>query len=183
MLYYEFWSVFPKISPKGSNLVHWNLLLSLRFKFGNSRFWTHARAEWLALEREIRASSTLHCFTVRSSGVLDARARTCVTRSSGYRAPNRAWFSPIQYFWHVLQTAQAGRFTLKRSILFACTLERVNTRSSRTPVFWKLVECFKRVSLHPHFILGILRPSLRHLNEDFDVKPHWVKIGIKLLFF
>ena len=42
---------------------------------------------------------------------------------------------------------------------------------------------FLSASLHPHSILGILRPSLRHLNEDIDVEPHRGKLGIKLLFF
>ena len=36
--------------------------------------------------------------------------------------------------------------------------------------------------MHPHLILSIPRPSLRHLNEDIDVEPHRDKLGIKLLF-
>ena len=114
MLNYEFWSVFQEIGPKESNLIHLKLNLSLRFKSGNSRFWTHARAGWLALEREIRAPSILHYFEVRSSGRINARVGPCVTRSSGCRAPNRAWFLHIQHFW-----------------LFCSTLERVSLSSSR----------------------------------------------------
>ena len=39
-------------------------------------------------------------------------------------------------------------------------------------------KCFLSVFLHPHPILGILRPSLRHLNEDLDVEPHRGNLGI-----
>ena len=95
MLYYVFANVFQEMSPRGLNLMLWKLNLSLRFKSGNSRFWTHARAGWLALEREIRALSTLHRFKVRSSGIIDARAGHFVSCLSGCRAPNQAWFSPI----------------------------------------------------------------------------------------
>ena len=98
MSYYVFTSVFQEMGPKELNLLHLLLNLSLRFKSGNSRFWTHARAGWLALEREIRAPSILHCFGVCSSGVIDARAWPCVLRSSGCRAPDRAWCLPIQHF-------------------------------------------------------------------------------------
>mgnify|MGYP003702634593 CR=1 FL=1 len=104
---------FQEMGPKESNLIHLKLNLSLRFKSGNSRFWTHARAGWLTLEREIRAPSILHYFDVHSSGEIDAWAGPCVLRSSGCRAPNRAWFSPIQHFR-----------------LFCSTLERLSLHSS-----------------------------------------------------
>ena len=39
-------------------------------------------------------------------------------------------------------------------------------------------KCLPTVFLHPHLILGILRPSLRHLNEDLDVEPHRRNLGI-----
>lgn len=102
-----------KLAQEDRNLCFKSWNLSLRFKSGNSRFWTHARVGWLALEREIHAPSTLHCFEVRSSGIIDTRAGHCVLCSSGCRTPNRAWFSPIQHFW-----------------LFWRTLERVSLRSS-----------------------------------------------------
>ena len=87
MSYYEFTSVFQKISPKGSNLVHLKLILSLKVQSEISRFWTHARAGEVTLEREMRVSSTFIRFTVCSSGGMHARARVCVIRSSGGRAP------------------------------------------------------------------------------------------------
>ncbi|KAF5933713.1 hypothetical protein HYC85_029884 [Camellia sinensis] len=56
-----------------------NLVLSLEVQSGIPRFCTSARAGNLALERRIRASSiSLHCFTVRSSGGLGARAESCL---------------------------------------------------------------------------------------------------------
>ena len=121
---------FPGMRPSGLNLMLWKLNLSLGFKSGNSWFWTHARAGWLALEREIRAPSILHCFGVRSSGVIDARAWPCVLRSGGCRAPNRAWFSPIQHFWLFCSTLEYLSLRSSRNLC-------LHVRSSGTPVFWK----------------------------------------------
>ena len=72
MLNFEFWNVFWKIGPNSMVLMHLRLNLSLRFKSGNSRFWTHARTGWLALERGNRAPSILFYFWVSSSGVINA---------------------------------------------------------------------------------------------------------------
>ena len=73
---------------------------------------TLERGDWRS-SVEIVLPAFLFCFEVRSSGIIDARAGHCVSCSSGCRAPNRAWFSPIQHFW-----------------LFCRTLERVSLRSS-----------------------------------------------------
>ena len=53
----------------------------------HTEFMQSARAVKATLEREMCVSSTLHVFTVRLSGGMHARARTCVSRSSGGRAP------------------------------------------------------------------------------------------------
>ena len=97
MLFYVFTSVFQKMGPRGSVLMLLYLGFGLEVQSGISRSCTSARAEEVELERRIRASSiSLHCFTVRSSGGMSARAE----------------ISPIQYFYS----------TPERKI---CTLERV----------------------------------------------------------
>ena len=128
MLYYVFINVFQKMSPRGSVLMHFSLSLSLEVRSGIPRFRTPSRAGNLALERRIRASSiSLHCFTVRSSGGLGARAESCVSSSSGRRAE----ISLIQYFYSTLErgslrssvylccmTALAGKHALERDSVF-----------------------------------------------------------------
>mgnify|MGYP003703562855 CR=1 FL=1 len=94
--------------------MHLNLVLSLEVQSGFFRFRTSARAGKVPLERGIRASSISHCFTVRSSVVLDARAEACVLRSSGRRAPverpSSGDFTPPVH----LQYARAGDLPLER---------------------------------------------------------------------
>ena len=46
-----------------------------------------AQASKVTLEHEMRVSSTLHVFAVCASEGMHARARTCVSRSSGGRSP------------------------------------------------------------------------------------------------
>ena len=86
---------FPGIGPKGIEFDTFGVEFELEVQIWEFQFWTHARAGWLALEREIRAPSTLHCFEVRPSGIIDARAGHCVSCSSGCRAE----ISPMQYFY------------------------------------------------------------------------------------
>ena len=80
----EFWAW-------GSNLEIPNFGLTLERRTPRSSVHTgfirYARAGKMTLEREFCVSSTLPVFTVRSSGVMHARVRTCVSLSSGYRAP------------------------------------------------------------------------------------------------
>ena len=139
MLFYVFTSVSPEIIPRGSALMLLNLSLSLEVQSGISRFRTPARAEIETLERGIRASSSsLHCFTVRSSGGLGARAESRVSSSSGRRAS-------IERRFHLSST-----FTVRLNGIFdarACTfvswpLKRGNLSSSWTLFFWKLLKLF-----------------------------------------
>ena len=87
--------------------MHFNLSLSLEVQSGIPRFCTPARAWKVALERGIRASSiSAHCFTVRSSGVLGARAEACLKLE---RAASGDFTHPV-----LLQYARAEKFTLER---------------------------------------------------------------------
>ena len=132
MFNYEFIRVFQKMGPRGSVLIHLNLVLSLEVQSGIPRFCTSARADKCTLERRIRASSiSLHCFAVRSSGGLGARAESCVSARVGVERPSSGDFThPV-----LLQYARAGYLTLERVPLSACPLERSDLRSSGTPVF------------------------------------------------
>ena len=135
MLLHVFIRVFQKMSPRGSVLMHLNLSLSLEVQSGFSRFRTSARAGKFTLERGIRATSiSLHCFAVRSSGGLGARAESCLKLE---RASSGDFTHPV-----LLQYARAGNFALERVPLFACTLERGNLSSSGTLFFWKSWTCF-----------------------------------------
>ena len=107
MLFYVFINVFQKMGPRGLVLMHLNMSLSLEVQSGIPRFCTYARAGNLALERIIRASSiSLHCFTVRSSGGLGARAESCLKLE---RASSGDFTHPV-----LLQYARAGKLTLER---------------------------------------------------------------------
>ena len=148
------------MSPRGSVLMHFSLSLSLEVQSGIPRFRTPARAGNLALERRIRASSiSLHCFTVRSSGGLGARAESCLKLE---RASSGDFTHPV-----LLQYARAGKFTLERVPLLH---DRSSGETCARAGLCFSENAFKCTSLHPHPILGILRPSLRHLNEDIDVE-------------
>ena len=163
MLYYVFINVFQKMSPRGSVLMHFSLSLSLEVQSGIPRFCTSARAGKCTLERRIRASSiSLHCFTVRSSG------GSCLKLE---RASSGDFTHPV-----LLQYARAGKFTLERVPLLH---DRSSGDTCARAWLCFSENAFKCASLHPHPILGILRPSLRHLNEDIDVEPHRDKLGIK----
>ena len=124
MLFYVFINVLLKMGPRGLVLMLLSLVLNLELESGISRFQSSARAEEVPLERENRASSILHCFAVRSSGVLGAQAESCLKLE---RASSGDFTHPV-----LLQYARAGKFTLERVPLFACTLERGNLRSSVT---------------------------------------------------
>ena len=115
MLFYVFINVFQKMSPRESILMLFDLVLSLEVQSGFSRFCTSARAGKVTLEREIRASSiSLHCFTVRSSGGLGARAESCLKLE---RASSGDFTHPV-----LLQYARAGKFTLERvPLLHVCS--------------------------------------------------------------
>ena len=162
MLLYVFKRVFQKIGPRGSNFMHLSLVLNLELESGISRFQSSARAGEVPLERENRASSILHCFTVRSSGGLGARAESCLKLE---RASSGDFTHPV-----LLQYARAGKFTLERVPLLHVrssgeTWARAGLCFSENPE-----NAFKCAFLHPHPILGILRPSLRHLDEDIVVE-------------
>ena len=156
MLFYVFINVFWKFSPRGSVLMHLNLSLSLEVQSGFSRFRTSARAGKVTLERGIRASSiSLHCFAGRSSGGLGARAEACLKLE---RASSGDFTHPV-----LLQYARADKFTLERvPLLHVRSSGETCARAGRCVS----ENAFKWASLHPHPILGILRPSLRHLVED-----------------
>ena len=70
----------------------------------------------------------------------------------------------------LLQYARAGKLTLERVPLLHVRSSGGNLRSSGTLFSENSENAFKSAFLHPHPILGILRPSLRHLNEDIDVE-------------
>ena len=127
MLFYVFINVFQKMGPRGLVLMLLSLVLDLELESGISRFQSSARAGGVPLERENRASSILHCFTVRSSGGLGARAESCLKLE---RASSGDFTHPVP-----LQYARAGKFALERVPLFACTLERGNLSSSGTLFF------------------------------------------------
>ena len=117
MSFYVFTNVFQKFGLRGSNLVHLNLILNLELKSGISRFWLSARAEEVPLERGNRASSTLHCSSVRSSGLMYARAEDWVTRSSGEVDARAGPF--------VCMAARAGKPALERDSVFTEISETV----------------------------------------------------------
>ncbi|KAF5955399.1 hypothetical protein HYC85_008255 [Camellia sinensis] len=122
--------IFVKMSPRGSVLLHFSLSLSLEVQSGIPRFRTPARARNLALERRIRASSiSLHCFTVRSSGGLGARAESCLTLE---RESSGDFTHPV-----LLQYARAEKFTLERVPLLRDRSSGGNLRSSGTLFFRK----------------------------------------------
>ena len=106
---------------------------------------------------------SLHCFTVCSSEGLGAQAESCVSSSSGRRAE----ISPIQYFYSTLE-----RKILRSSVYLCCMTARAGETWARAGLCFSenSWNCFLITSLHPYLILGILRPSLRHLNEDIDVE-------------
>mgnify|MGYP003702403831 CR=1 FL=1 len=174
MISYVFLSVFQKMGPRGLVLMLLSLVLNLELESGISRFQSSARAGKVPLERKNRASSILHCFTVRSSGGVGARAKSCLTLE---RASSGDFTRPV-----LSQYARAGKFTLERVPLLHVrssgeTCARAGLCLSENPE-----NAFKCASLHPHPILGIFRPSLRHLVEDIDVE-HTEALGIKLLYF
>ena len=111
-------------------------------------------------EIELPASCTVHQSARAEEVTLERRTRWHA------RAGVERRFHLSSTFW----SARAVKWTLERGPLFACPLERGNLRSSGTLFHWKFWKCFLNISLHPHPILGILRPSLRHLNEDIDVE-------------
>ena len=150
------------MGPRGLVLMHLIVCLSLEVLSRILRFCTYARAKEEALERGIRASCiSLHCFTVRSSGGLRLKLE---------RASSGDFTHPV-----LLQYARGGKLTLERVPL-------LHVRSSGTLFFWNFWNCFLSTSLHPRPILGILRPSLRHLIEGIDVE-HTEALGVKLLSF
>ena len=102
---------------------------------------------------------SLHCFTVRSSGGLGARAESCLTLE---RESSGDFTHPV-----LLQNARVGKFTLERVPLLH---DRSSGETWARAGLCFSENAFKRTSLHPHPILGILRPSLRHLNEYIDVE-------------
>ena len=183
MLYIEFDCVFQNLGPRGRVLSLGMLGLSLGGKSGNSRFGflarakdsslerpsfvqSSARAKKWWLERKFQALRILVRAGVRSSEETYARAKSCVSRSSEHRAEK----INNQYFF--ILTDRSSEVSLARAnplILQARSSEGSLTRAR--PLFSATFEkCFLSTSLHPHPILGILRPSLRHLNEDIDVE-------------
>ena len=85
-----------------------------------------------------------------------SQARACVERR----------FHPSSTF----TVRSSGKVYARACTFVSWPLERGNLRSSGTLFFWKFWNCFLIASLHPHPILGIVRPSLRHLNEDIVVE-------------
>ena len=162
------------MSTRGSVLMLCKLSLILEVQSGIPRFCTSARAGKCTLERRIRASSiSLHCFTVRSSGGLGARAESCLKLER-----RRAEISPIQYFYSTLE-----RESWRSSVYLCCMSARAGKPTlERDSIFLKLLKLLLRTSLHPHPILGILRPSLRRLVEDIDIE-NTEALGVKLLSF
>ena len=119
-------SVFWKFSPRGSVLMHLNLVFGLEVQSGIPRFCTSARAGKVARE--------LHCFTVRSSGGLGARAEDCVSSSSGRQAE----ISPIQYFYSTLE-----RESWRSSVYLCCMSARAGKPElERESVFLKIPKLF-----------------------------------------
>ena len=100
-------------------------------------FMQSARARKVALEREMRVSSTLHVFTVRSSERVHVRARTCVSRSSVYQVPVEHDFCASSTFTVACSSLEQRKLRLSEAHLSACPLERRKPRSSETLVFWK----------------------------------------------
>ena len=104
------------------------------------------------------------CTVLQSARAEDwALERSLVSSSSG----RRAGISPIQYFYSTLE-----RKSLRSSVYLCCMTARAGKPAlERDSVFLiNSGNAFTSASLHPHPILGILRPSLRHLNEDIDVE-------------
>ena len=107
MLFYVFINVFQKMGPRGLVLMHLNLVLAWRCNLGFPDFALPLERGEVPLERGIRASSiSLHCFTVRSSGGLGARAEACLKLE---RAASGDFTHPV-----LSQYARAGKFTLER---------------------------------------------------------------------
>ncbi|KAF5959386.1 hypothetical protein HYC85_000595 [Camellia sinensis] len=84
----------------------------------------------------------------------------------------------------VLMSARAKELTLEREIV-SYARAGVERPIEREFHLSSTFDCFavrsSGASLHPHSILGILRPSLRHLNEDIDVEPHRAFDNLELL--
>ena len=162
-IFYVFINVFQKMGPRGLVLMYLNVSLSLEVQSGIPRFCTSARAggsdarAWNPSIQHLSALfySPLERRIGRSSGVM-SQARAGVERR----------FHPSSTF----TVRSSGKVYARACTFVSCPLERGNMRSSGILFFWKLRDCFLITSLHPHPILGILRPSLRHLIEDIDVE-------------
>ena len=104
-----------------------------------------------------------------------ALERSHVSSSSG----RRAGISPIQYLYSTLE-----RESLRSSEYLCLPVRSSGETWARAGLCFSenSENAFKCTSLHPHPILGILRPSLRHLVEVIDVE-HTEALGIKLLYF
>lgn len=134
---------FPRNGSKGIDLIHWNLVWAWKFKSRNSRFWTLARAGGVAIEREIRAPNTLHCFEVRSSGWIDARTGPCVLRSSGCRAPIARDFWASSTFG--MYYSPLERSNSRSSVVFCLSLRSSGLTHARAgPLFSEnFAKCLK----------------------------------------
>ena len=108
-----------------------------------------------SLERRIPRSSEHLCPGLRSSDHRATIARK-ITASSIF----------------TVSTDRSSEGFLARAkplILDFCSSEESLARA-RLLFSAKFAKCFLSVFLHPHPILGILRPSLRHLDEDIVVE-------------
>ena len=161
MFNYEFTCVFWKFSPRGRVLMLLNLVLELGgaiWVFQISHFRSNGGSAARAWNPSIQHLSALFCSPLEQ----------------------RTGSSSVDFTHPVLlQYARAGKFTLERVPLLHY---RSSGESCARAELCFSEYAFKCASLDPHPILGILRPSLRHLIEDIEVE-HTEALGIKLLYF
>ena len=148
MLYIEFSYVFQNLGPRGRVWSGRMLGLSLGGRSGNSRFGFLARAKDSPLERAPLSRAPLE------------------RPSSDHRAQNHS----IQYFYCFADRSSEGFLARAKPLILDLRSSVESLARARLLFSAKFAKCFLSVFLHPHPILGILRPSLRHLDEDIVVE-------------
>ena len=103
-------------------------------------------------------------FPARASTFVQGSARATIERRSRVNSQHPVFFS-------VFADRSSGGF-LARAKPLILDLRSSGESLARAKLLFSayFAKYFLRVFLHPHPILGILRPSLRHLDEDIIVE-------------
>ena len=91
-------------------------------------------------------------------------------RSSDHRATIARKISASSIFTVSTDRSSEGLLARAKPLILDFRSSEESLARARILFSAKFTKCFLSAFLHPHPILGILRPSLRHLNEDIDVE-------------